>query len=194
MVGVVLILTFEVGYSVGQKRLRAQAAPVVEVAAAKPTPLPSPPPPPDTRATPPPSAPPRQPPVAGLTSPPPPAPPKAPTPEPPPREAPSEGPAHAPADPPAARKLTFAADVLPVFQAKCVACHGGLSKKAGLDVRSIDAMIRGGKGGPVLKRGAPDQSPLWASIESGEMPPSNKPQLTADEKKMIREWILGGAK
>jgi hypothetical protein len=43
--------------------------------------------------------------------------------------------------------------------------------------------------------GDPGKSSVWSAIEEGTMPPagSNK-MLTAMEKKMIKEWIAGGAK
>ncbi|MCE9566440.1 MAG: hypothetical protein K8U57_30825 [Planctomycetes bacterium] len=193
---VLLIVTFEFGYAVGEKRAKAKAEATEVAALAKPsTETPSVP---KTTPKPPVAAPV---PVKVL----PPTTPKA-EPEPPivpkakepsvevisPKVEPAKPPV--PPEPVLVAKPTFVANILPVFQTKCVSCHGGLSKKAGLDVRTLEALVRGGKNGTVLKPGKLEQSSLWASVESGEMPPSNKPQLTADEKKMIRDWINSGAK
>src|SRR4051812_18825513 len=38
----------------------------------------------------------------------------------------------------------FSRDVLPVLQAKCLSCHGGEKQKAGLDLRSKAAALKGG--------------------------------------------------
>jgi hypothetical protein len=90
--------------------------------------------------------------------------------------------------------LKFEKDILPVFQSKCISCHGGLSKKGGLDLRSLTSITRGGNSGPGMKPGRPEDSPVWQSLKANEMPPPNKPQLTADEKQLILKWIAGGAK
>jgi hypothetical protein len=89
---------------------------------------------------------------------------------------------------------TFAADVLPVFQAKCISCHGGLTKKGGLDMRTVTDLMKGGNSGSALKPGNPGGSRVLKSIEDGEMPPEGKPQLTPREKQLIRDWIAAGAK
>jgi mono/diheme cytochrome c family protein len=88
---------------------------------------------------------------------------------------------------------TFAKDVQPIFQAKCITCHGNNNKKKGdLDLRSLAALHKGGESGSVIVRGQPDKSPLWESVEIGTMPPG-KAKLTAAEKDTVRRWIEGGA-
>jgi hypothetical protein len=90
--------------------------------------------------------------------------------------------------------LKFEKDILPIFQSKCISCHGGLSKKGGLDLRSLTSITRGGNSGPGMKPGLPEDSPVWQSLKANEMPPPKKPQLTADEKQLILKWIAGGGK
>ena len=90
--------------------------------------------------------------------------------------------------------LKFETDILPVFQAKCISCHGSLSKKGGLDLRSLASVVRGGNSGPGLKPGQPDDSPVWQTVKAGQMPPANKPQLSAEEKRLVVAWIAGGAR
>jgi mono/diheme cytochrome c family protein len=41
-------------------------------------------------------------------------------------------------------------DVLPIFQMRCVVCHGKRKQEAGLDLRSQASRLRGGKSGPAL--------------------------------------------
>ena len=86
------------------------------------------------------------------------------------------------------------AKVAPVFKDKCTTCHGGVDPKGGLDLRSAKAAITGGDSGAGVKPGDPDESLVWQSIRDGTMPPKNKPQLTDAEKKLIKDWIAGGAK
>jgi len=90
--------------------------------------------------------------------------------------------------------LTFAKDVQPILSAKCVTCHGNNNKKKGdLDLRTLNALLKGGENGQVVVGGQLDKSPLWESVESGTMPPG-KVKLTAAEKATVRRWIEGGAK
>jgi len=90
--------------------------------------------------------------------------------------------------------LTFAKDVQPIVTAKCVTCHGKDNKtKGGLDLRTLDALHKGGESGQVVVGGQLDKSPLWDSVDSGTMPPG-KIKLTAAEKEMVRRWIEAGAK
>jgi outer membrane biosynthesis protein TonB len=116
--------------------------------------------------------------------------------EPPPEKKPEPKPEPKKAEPPpkaSGPEMAFA-KVAPVFKEKCTTCHGGVEPKGGLDLRSAKAAIAGGDSGAGVQPGDPDNSLIWQSIRAGTMPPKNKPQLTADEKKLIREWIAGGAK
>jgi hypothetical protein len=82
-----------------------------------------------------------------------------------------------------------------VFKSKCTSCHGDTKgPKGDLDLRTLAAINKGGDSGPAVAPGDLAKSPLWESIDSGQMPPPKKDPLTADEKKLIRDWILGGAK
>ena len=87
------------------------------------------------------------------------------------------------------------AKVSAVFKDKCVLCHGGVGNpKGGLDLRTLASVTKGGDSGPAVKPGDLAGSPLWDSIDSGQMPPPKKEPLTAAEKNLIRDWIAGGAK
>jgi hypothetical protein len=85
-------------------------------------------------------------------------------------------------------------DVLPVFRSKCVTCHGDPKIEDGVDLRTLASALKGGKNGEVIVPGSPDKSVLWITVEEGAMPPPKKEKLTDAEKKLIRDWILGGAK
>ena len=56
------------------------------------------------------------------------------------------------------------------------------------------AAIAGATAGPASSPAGPGYSLIWQSIRDGTMPPKNKPQLTAAEKKLIKDWIAGGRK
>jgi mono/diheme cytochrome c family protein len=89
--------------------------------------------------------------------------------------------------------------ILPIFQLRCVACHGKRKQEGGLDLRTVAGRRKGGKSGPALIPGNPDTSLLIQRIESGEMPPpdlqlqnSVRP-LTEAELQKVRRWITAGA-
>ncbi|MDA1316181.1 MAG: DUF1553 domain-containing protein [Acidobacteria bacterium] len=89
--------------------------------------------------------------------------------------------------------------ILPIFQIRCVACHGKRKQEAGLDLRTVASRLKGGRSGPALIPGDPDGSLLIMRIEAGEMPPpelqlqnSVRP-LTEVELQKVRRWIAAGA-
>lgn len=82
-------------------------------------------------------------------------------------------------------------DVLPILTKNCLGCHGGLRQKGELDLRTVPAMLKGGKSGPAVKSGDVKGSELWAQIESDLMPPTDN-KLSAAEKELIKSWIAAG--
>jgi hypothetical protein len=92
--------------------------------------------------------------------------------------------------PPPAPPVPFS-QVEEILEAKCLGCHGIMKRKGGLDLRTIDAMIRGGDSGPSLVPGKPHDSNIWESIRDGTMPPEKSKRLNEGEKELIRKWIEG---
>jgi hypothetical protein len=89
--------------------------------------------------------------------------------------------------------LTFQEHVRPILEARCISCHGVQKKRGGLDLRTLAGVLKGGDNGPSVKPGMVSDSPLWQSVNSGEMPPGAK-KLSARQKKIIQDWIASGAK
>ena len=90
-----------------------------------------------------------------------------------------------------ARGPDFEQQVAPILVRRCLECHAGAAPKGGLDLRSADALKRGGKHGAALVPGQPDKSLLWERIDADEMPP-RKP-LPDAEKRLLHDWIKAGA-
>jgi Protein of unknown function (DUF1553)/Protein of unknown function (DUF1549)/Planctomycete cytochrome C len=88
--------------------------------------------------------------------------------------------------------LAFEKSVLPIFQAKCLACHGDKKQRASLDLRTKMGIMKGGESGVALKPGSLNGSLLWEKIRTDEMPEGDK-KLTPAEKETIRRWIEAGA-
>lgn len=91
-------------------------------------------------------------------------------------------------------------EVRGILQARCVRCHGGMEQKGGLDLRTVASRLKGGKSGPALVPGKPEESLLWKRIANGQMPPDKMAkelavELPTDgEAEKIRAWIAAGAK
>lgn len=89
-------------------------------------------------------------------------------------------------------------DVLPILRLRCVTCHGARTQEGGLDIRSKESLLTGGKSGPAVVEGKPEESLLLKRIHAGEMPPhrqlataSVKPP-SAGEVEIITRWIAEG--
>ena len=86
----------------------------------------------------------------------------------------------------------FESNIAPIFEANCLTCHGESPRQAELDLRTRDAVLRGGKSGPALVPGGAVESLLLEKVSSGAMPMGND-KLSADEIEVIRRWIETGA-
>ena len=72
----------------------------------------------------------------------------------------------------------------------CVKCHGPLKKKSGLELDTVEAVLKGNEDGAVVVPGKPDESRLIAAFAADadpHMPP--KKQLTGHEIAKVRTWI-----
>jgi hypothetical protein len=108
---------------------------------------------------------------------------------------PGENPGPVRPTPPPGRVLTYEKDIMPIMEKACISCHGALKKSGKLDLRTYQALRKGGAGGTGVVPGKPDASPLWTEIHSGTMPPpASKKKLSNGEKELVRAWIVGGAK
>ena len=88
--------------------------------------------------------------------------------------------------------VSFAADVLPIFEASCTRCHGESRQSGGLRLDSYASLLAGGNDGAVVVPGSAAESWLVELITSGEMPRNAAP-LSAEEIALISAWIEAGA-
>jgi mono/diheme cytochrome c family protein len=99
--------------------------------------------------------------------------------------------------PPAQGVMDFGRDVRPIFQTRCVACHGPRKQKGGLRLDDGTLARQGGDSGPVIVPGKSAASRLIHLVagldEEITMPPSGK-RLTAAEISRLRAWIDQGAR
>src|SRR5437870_7659936 len=73
------------------------------------------------------------------------------------------------------KPVNFESDVLPVFQATCVPCHGSTVKMKGLDLSTLAGVMKGSDAGPVVAPGDPDESGLYKMVQTGTIPKRGKP-------------------
>jgi mono/diheme cytochrome c family protein len=86
----------------------------------------------------------------------------------------------------------FQKEVLPIFEEKCIRCHGAKRRGGKLDMRTLDALLEGGVTGPALKKGHAGKSLLIELIHFKEMPPKKEgPKVTKEELELLRRWIDG---
>jgi len=98
-------------------------------------------------------------------------------------------------------RVSFKADVLPIFKDQCSACHtpGGEGTTAsGLDLTTYEGIMKGTKYGPMIIPGNPDYSNLMWLLDWKASPqlrmPHGKAQLPVAQRDTIRTWIRQGAK
>jgi mono/diheme cytochrome c family protein len=122
-------------------------------------------------------------------------------------EAPTEPPptdTAAPTEPPAATAapatdaasggatVSFANNVLPIFESRCIGCHGGERTQEGLDLKTYSSLMAGSNNGPVLTPGDAGDSLLVELIAAQKMP-KRGPKLTPPQVQLITDWVSQGA-
>jgi mono/diheme cytochrome c family protein len=90
----------------------------------------------------------------------------------------------------------FAKTVKPILTERCMGCHGPEKQKAKLRLDSRDWVLKGGKSGPAIVSGKPDESRLIKAVryadEDLKMPPKNK-KLSAEQIAALVDWVQRGA-
>ncbi len=85
----------------------------------------------------------------------------------------------------------FKERVAPIFERNCVMCHGAGLRRSGLDLRSEEAILKGGARGPAVVPGDAERSLLYRLIARKEEPamPMGMDKLTDAEVAVIAQWI-----
>jgi mono/diheme cytochrome c family protein len=105
----------------------------------------------------------------------------------PPTEAPTEAPAVE-----SAASVSFAIDVMPIFQSRCFNCHGGERVNEGLRMGSYDEILAGSDNGPIIVPGDAASSLLVELVTNQKMP-KRGPKLTPPQVQLITDWVNSGA-
>ena len=84
----------------------------------------------------------------------------------------------------------------PLLREQCGQCHSGTKTKSGLDLSSLQSILKGGDRGAAVIPGRPADSNLYTFLAAGadpHMPP--KKQLSEEQAGLVKTWIekLGAA-
>ncbi|HEV7405245.1 MAG TPA: DUF1553 domain-containing protein [Chthoniobacteraceae bacterium] len=85
-------------------------------------------------------------------------------------------------------------DVLTLLETRCVQCHGGEKTKAGLDLTTREALLRGGETGAAIDPGHPETSLFLQTIRHETDPhmPHKKEKLPPAEIAQFEAWVKAG--
>ena len=121
-----------------------------------------------------------------------------------PTEAPLPTDTAAPTEPPAATEapvtqppaegatVSFATDILPIFESRCIGCHGGDRTQEGLDLKTHASLMAGSNNGAVVIAGDAANSLLVEMVATQKMP-KRGPKLTPPQIQLITDWVNQGA-
>ncbi len=96
--------------------------------------------------------------------------------------------------------VSFAKQILPIFQKRCAKCHGAedengeVRTEVSLSLIEYERVLVGSEFGTVVEAGDPDGSFLIDMITAGDMPPEGEGDKVPEEEiALIRTWIEQGA-
>jgi len=92
----------------------------------------------------------------------------------------------------AGETVSFTDDILPLFESRCMNCHGQERLEEGLSLRTYTDMMMGSKNGAVVVPGDASNS-LLAQLISNQKMPKRGPKLTPPQVQLIIDWINQGA-
>lgn len=88
--------------------------------------------------------------------------------------------------------VSFANDVFPLIQSRCINCHGGERTEEGLIMLTYTDIMAGSDNGPVVTPGDATNS-LLAELVAEQKMPKRGPKLTPLQVQVIIDWINHGA-
>ena len=98
----------------------------------------------------------------------------------------------------ASGRVEFNRDIRPIFNEKCIGCHGGVKKAGGLSLQfEADIRVAGKSSSIPVVPGDVTQSELIRRLtctDLDERMPKEKPALNAQQIELITRWVKEGAK
>lgn len=88
--------------------------------------------------------------------------------------------------------VSFAEQVMPLFEKYCWECHSESNTELGLKLDSYEGVMAGSDYGTVVEAGDAEGSLLVDMISSGDMPEDGDP-VPPEDLEIIKTWIAEGA-
>ena len=89
-------------------------------------------------------------------------------------------------------EVSFSNDIVPMFESRCIKCHGGLKTEEGFDMSTYELLMAGSDNGDMVFAGDAENSPLAQLSVEGKMP-KRGPKLTPAQIQLLIDWINVGA-
>ena len=94
--------------------------------------------------------------------------------------------------------VVFKDMIQPIFNEKCINCHGETKQKGKLRLDQADFIFKGGETGQVLLAGNAEESDMIKRFllpldHKDHMPPKEKKQISPEELSLLKWWIVNGA-
>ncbi len=94
-------------------------------------------------------------------------------------------------------RIDYSAQVKPIFNKKCITCHGGVKQQGGFSLLFRDEALANTKSGkPAIIPGKPGESELirrLTATDPDERMPYKHPALSKEEIKILKQWVKEGA-
>jgi len=88
--------------------------------------------------------------------------------------------------------ISFASDIMPLLESRCINCHGGDRTEEGLILKTHADIMVGSENGSVVMPGDAANSLLTELVLTQKMP-KRGPKLTPPQVQLIIDWINQGA-
>ena len=90
---------------------------------------------------------------------------------------------------------SFAAEIRPIFAARCLKCHGPDVQQQDLRLDSLAGMLKGSINGPIVIPGNANNICIMRRLEGLDKPqmPYGGPALAPEQTALVRAWIERGA-
>ena len=88
--------------------------------------------------------------------------------------------------------VSFANDILPIMESRCINCHGGQRTEKGLEMKTFESLMAGSENGPVVTPGDAAQSKFVELVANQKMP-KRGPKLTPPQVQLLTDWVNQGA-
>ena len=92
----------------------------------------------------------------------------------------------------AGASVSFAKDVFPIIESRCINCHGGQRTEKGLDMNTFESLMSGSENGPIVTPGDAAHSKFVELVANQKMP-KRGPKLTPPQIQLFTEWVNQGA-